>query len=70
MIAKNFLKLFLGAQTVMTDYEFVMIMTRVLGTFSLVVQTALMALNAPPTTIFLYEDINTTLKLLRGIRGS
>ena len=46
----------------MTDDEFVMIMIGALGTFSLVFQTALMALNAPPTTIFLYEDINTTLK--------
>ena len=62
MKVENFLKLFLGIQTVMTDDEFVMIMTRALETFSLVVQTALMVLNALPTTIFLYEDINTTLK--------
>ena len=55
------LKLFLGAQTVMTDDELVMIMTRALGTFSLVVQMVLIALNAPPTTIFLYEYINITL---------
>ena len=68
MKARNFLKPFLGAHTVMADDEFVMIMTRVLGTFSLVVQTALMALNAPPTTIFLYEDISTTLKLVEKRR--
>ena len=56
----------LGAPTVMTDDEFVMIMTRTLGTFSIVVQMALMTLNSPPTTIFLYEDINITLKLVGG----
>ena len=64
MKVEKFLKLFLSTQTIMTDDEFVMIMTGALETFSLVVQTVLMALNAPPTTIFLYEDINITLKLV------
>ena len=64
MTARKFLKLFFGAQTVITDDKFIMIMTRALGTFSLVVQPALMALNAPPTAIFLYKDINITLKLV------
>ena len=33
---------------------------------SWVVSTALFALNAPPTTLFFYEDINTTLISARG----
>ena len=60
MKAENFLKLFLGTQTIMTDKEFVMIMTTCRPAFFWVLQTTLFALNALPTALFLYEGLNTT----------
>ena len=46
------------------------VVTRGLGTFSGWFQTALFALNALPTALFLWEDINTTLKSVGGNQWS
>ena len=70
MKARNFLKLFLGAQTVMTDDEFVMIMTTCRPVFFWVVQIALFALNVLPIAFFLYECLNTTKNRAETKRGS
>ena len=70
MIAKNFLKLFLGAQTVITNDDFVMIMMTCRPAFFWVLQTALFALNALPTALFLYEGLNTTKNRAGTSRGS
>ena len=68
MTVQNFLKLFLGAQNIMTNDDLSSAMTCVQRTFNLVVQTAQIILNVPLTALFLYENINTTLKSL-GKRG-
>ena len=52
----------------MTDDDLSSPMTNVQRSFYLVVQTALIVLNAPPTTIFLYENINTSQKLAKITR--
>ena len=70
MKAENFLKLFLGAQTVMTDDEFVMIMMTCRLAFFWALQMALFALNALPTALFLYEGLNTTKNRAGTSRGS
>ena len=70
MKAENFLKLFLGTQTIMINDEFIMIMTTCRPAFFWVVQTALFALNALPTALFLYEGLNTTKNRAGTSRGS
>ena len=63
MKVRDFLKQFLGIQSVMTNDDLSLVMTRVLETFSLMVQTAQIVLNALLIVIFLNENINTSQKL-------
>ena len=52
----------------MTDDKFIMIMMMCRPAFFQVVQTAVFALNALPTALFLYEGLNTT-KNIAGTMG-